>query len=444
MLPLDYFSDSVLQAPTIGCMLMCMTAAIVGAFQVLRGEALIGEVLSHASYPGVVLALLLDYLLFQETHDVLSLAIVLLGATLAALTALYFMHWHARRRVSKDITLTLTLASFFAVGLFLLSLLQNDFPTLERKLQSYLFGQAALMRDVHVLMYGILCFFILGAVMLFFRPIQATLFDPVFTDLSGISRRRIEVLLFVMMLLSIVIGIRSLGVVLISSQLLFPAAAARMWTDRLKPLLLISALFGALAGFGGLYVSHEVGLATGILLPTGPLIVTIGATLFFITLLLSPKNGLFVRLKRRYQFFFMCQQENLLKTIWKACSQKKDPSITKQEISTLSGQGGLLLIFRLCMMQRAGWLQKKQNTTYLLTAYGQLMGRKIVRLHRLWELYLVKYCGVHKNRVHPSAEEMEHILTADIERELTTLFHNPTKDPHLQPIPKNLEGSLLQ
>lgn len=432
----NYFFDSVLQAPTIGCILMCMTAAVVGVFQVLRGQALLGEVLSHASYPGVVLALLLDYLSFQETSDLSSLVALFIGATASMLLALFFIRWHEKSwHLSKDVTLTLTLASFFAVGLFVLSLLQNEFPTLERRLQSYLFGQAAVMRDLHVVIYAGFSLVILGLVILLFRPIQATLFDPTFVDLSPHSRKKIEALLFAMMLGAIVVGIRALGVVLISSQFLLPIAAARFWSNRLKPLLVLSALFGALSGFFGLVISHEVGLQTGVLLPTGPLIVVVGAFFFGVALIFSPKNGLLIRLKRRYQFFFMCQQENLLKNMWKLCAEKKEFVVTRQEFQSLSEMGAIERYFRLWQMRRTGWLKKASANSFELTAAGQLMGRKIVRLHRLWELYLVKFCGVHKSRVHPSAEEMEHILTKEIEEQLTVLFHNPKKDPHQQPIP---------
>ena len=81
---------------------------------------------------------------------------------------------------------------------------------------------------------------------------------------------------------------------------------------------------------------------------------------------------------------------------------------------------------------------------YQITASGLLWGRKIVRLHRLWELYLVKCCKIAKDRVHPSAEEMEHIITEDIERELTYLLQDPKKDPHAQPIPQSIHESLLR
>lgn len=77
-----------------------------------------------------------------------------------------------------------------------------------------------------------------------------------------------------------------------------------------------------------------------------------------------------------------------------------------------------------------------------MTRKGSQTGKKLVRLHRLWELYLVEYCGMPKERVHPSAEEMEHILTPEVEQELSVLLHNPAFCPHKQPIPSaELEGS---
>ena len=104
----------------------------------------------------------------------------------------------------------------------------------------------------------------------------------------------------------------------------------------------------------------------------------------------------------------------------------------------------LIKTLRLFFLQRKGLLQKRGSELFSLTASGQLWGRKIVRLHRLWELYLVKCCKMMKDRVHPSAEEMEHIITPEIEQQLSFILKNPTKDPHQKPIPRDEESFLLQ
>ena len=94
------------------------------------------------------------------------------------------------------------------------------------------------------------------------------------------------------------------------------------------------------------------------------------------------------------------------------------------------------------------WLEKgkyilRTDHGVEVTAKGLIEGRKLVRLHRLWELYLVEYCGMGKEAVHPSAEEMEHIISPDMEKELSMLLNDPNIDPHKQPIPTQLEKILL-
>src|SRR5258708_38808787 len=132
MTPWQYFTDMVLYAPTVGCMLMCATAALVGTFVVLRGKALLGETLSHAAYPGVIAALVIERLLFpQEEYELVSMLITLFGAALSCVLAMYAIELLEQRfRVSSDSALAIVLASFFGAGLCALSGLQNSMPAL--------------------------------------------------------------------------------------------------------------------------------------------------------------------------------------------------------------------------------------------------------------------------------------------------------------------------
>jgi manganese/zinc/iron transport system permease protein len=91
-------------------------------------------------------------------------------------------------------------------------------------------------------------------------------------------------------------------------------------------------------------------------------------------------------------------------------------------------------------MERQGWIKREKNDYYHLTKEGQQRAAKIVRLHRLWEVYLTNYLGMGGERVHRNAEDMEHILTPELERELTLLLKDPKQDPHQQPIPPREEG----
>ena len=396
----DYFTDSVLQAPTIGCMLMCLVAALVGTFVVLRGKSLIGETLSHAAYPGVIIALLCErYFFINSEYELLVLSSVLIGAVTSCLAGVYLIELLEKSfRVPADAALSFVLSSFFGIGITVLSALQQDFPTLYKELQAYLFGQAATMRDIHVIIYACLALLVIIFILIYFREIQALLFDPIFADLIGIKRKKIEALLFCMLVLAVVIGIRSCGVVLMSAMLIFPAACARQFTNKLSTLLALAALFGIVCGYFGVVLSHEMslffwqGVGKVSSFPTGPMIVLLAALIFFISILFSNRGGVVLRVVRKINFSWQCQQENLLKIIWKICSKKKSPIVTYQEIEPMWHTKGLSLKITLFMLTRRGWLKKRGVMGYSLTALGMLWGRKIVRLHRLWEVYLVDYC----------------------------------------------------
>ncbi len=454
----EYFQDSVLQAPTIGSMLMCLIAALIGTFVVLRAKSLIGETLSHACYPGVIIALLLEHYFFQDAgHEITILLSVLIGATISSLLGMYLIDLLEKRfAVKSDSALSFVLSAFFGIGITLLSALQQDHPALYKELQAYLFGQAATMRTIHVVIYACFAVVIIFFIVLFFRDIQAVLFDPVFSEVSGIKRKRVEMLLFCCLVASVVIGIRTCGIVLMSAMLIFPAVSARFFTHRLSTLLVLAGFFAVLSGFFGVVFSHEASLyfwkeqgpgggmgGKVVSFPTGPMIVLCAAVLFFISILFSGKNGLVFKLYRKILFSWHCEQENLLKIMWKISSRKSNANSSFQEIQEEWHRGLLSLRFVLFLLKRRGWLKERLKDEYTLTSLGMLWGRKIVRLHRLWEVYLVEVCKVAKDRVHLSAEEMEHVITPSIEKELTIILQNPRKDPHNNPIPQHEESFLL-
>jgi len=440
---IEFFTDPVLFAPTIGSMLMCCLAAFVGTFAVLKRQSLVGETLSHACYPGVVLALLLSKLFFEVAPDAFLMLVPMIGASLSCLLGMYLVQILTLRfKVTQDSALCFVLASFFGLALVVLSLLQSPFPTLYKELQSYLFGQAATQTNIHIVVYAILSLLILSTTILFFRPIKTVIFDPNFAKTIGINCESVHLLLLGIIVSSVVIGIRSLGVVLMSAMLIFPAVSCRFWTVRLEFLLFFSALFGTISGFFGVYFSHQMSMITEVSFPTGPMIVVIASLIFFLSSMLAPQKGILFRAIRRVKFWSQCQQENLLKALWKRCSQKRSPAISRNEIQHLFQAKPYKLTLLLSAIRRRGWIKVTGIDTYEMTAFGMLWGRKILRLHRLWEVYLVEYCGVGKDRVHPSAEEMEHIITKEIENELVVLLDDPHVDPHHQPIPTG-EGNLL-
>ncbi len=397
-----YFTDPLLRGPTLGCILMAVGASLVGAFAFVRGRSLLGEALSHAAYPGVVVAIALGGLAFSGIG-------ALLGGFLFALLGLALMRWLEKRKVATDGALTFVLALFFGIGVTLASRVQFVKPAAYRQTQSLLYGQAATMTDLHLYLYGGLTLCVVAILLLFYRPLKLAAFDPQFAKSCGISLRLADTLLLTLIALSVVLGIRSVGVVLVSAMLIAPSVAARPLVRTLGALLSLAALFGALAAFIGVAVSYESNL------PTGPLIVLAGSVFALASLLFAPRKGLLVRTLRRLRFSLQIREEHLLKALWKGGAPPKSRSLGK--------------------LVREGWIEKREGRI-ALTRDGSLRAERIVRLHRLWEVYLVDTLGIGPERVHRSAEEMEHILTPELEKRLDTLLEHPKEDPHSSPIPR--------
>ncbi|MCE5294107.1 MAG: metal ABC transporter permease, partial [Chlamydiales bacterium] len=391
-----------------------------------------------------ILSLLICKLFFDSLDEWQLLVTPIFGAALSSLLGMYGIQKLTKKySITSDSALCFVLTAFFGVALVILSCVQGSYPTLYKELQAYLFGQAATQTTIHIVLFGALAFLALLVCIALYRPIKAVIFDPEYAKAIGINVKAVQAALLGVTVLAVVIGIRSLGVVLMSAMFIFPAVASRLWTARLEIVLLLASVFGLISGFFGVYFSHEMSQRLAISFPTGPMIVVAGAIVFVFSSLLSPERGLVFRYLRRFSFHTRCKQENLLKALWKVCSAKNLPLIQKKEIAQHYQASSWTLSLLLLALQRKGWVKKFASDTYELTASGMLWGRKIVRLHRLWEVYLVEYCGFGKDRVHPSAEEMEHIITPAIERELEVILHNPQKDPHSQPIPTS-EVQLLK
>lgn len=441
---ISYFTDPVLRAPTLGSMLMCLSASLVGVILYLRKQSLLGETLSHASYPGVILGVIFSGLFFRKAEGLALSIFILIGAFVTALFGIWCIEILVRRfRVKPDSALCFTLASFFGIGITLASHVQFVHTTLYKQATVYLYGQAATMTDLHIYIYAILACFVISVLILFYKELKCITFDKDYAKSLGIKVQLIDQLFFLLVVLAVVIGIRSVGVVLMSAMFIAPAAAARQYTDSFSKMCLLSALFGLLSGYLGNIFSFELSKSFSsydnsihLTFPTGPMIVLVAAFFCFFSLLFAPKKGLILRILRIANFRYKCICENILKAFW-----RKDPekSISFKEISSTQNVSTLYLSFILWRLVQNRWLEKISRCTYMLTKDGQIRAAKIVRLHRLWELYLVDYLGIGAEKVHRNAEEMEHILNPELEVKLTALLHDPKEDPHHQPIPPKEE-----
>ncbi len=432
--PWTYVTDPVLQAPTLGSMLMCFSSALVGVIVVLRRRSLLGEALSHATYPGVVLSVLFMATFFSTLQDLAAVAI-LIGAFLTALLGLWVIEkMELRFRVKNDAALCFVLSVFFGVGVLIASRIQSTHALWYKTVQIFLYGQAATMTDIHVYLYFVLAVMLVAVVLFLYRPIQMAIFDRDFSKTIGLALKSLDTLLFVLLVLAIVIGIRSVGVVLMAGMLIAPAVAARQFSHRLATVFCYAGLIGAASGFLGNYLSIELPELSGesrqFSLPTGPMILLSASAICLLSLLFAPQNGMLSRLIRILRFRAQCRAENLLKSLWR----HKETGATRQQIRRWQPLSFLQMGHLLAKLKRQGWIEESSSHLIKLTHAGHQRGARIVRVHRLWEAYLV-FLGQGAEKVHRSAEEMEHIITPELEKELEELLGHPQHDPHAQPIP---------
>jgi len=268
---------------------------------------------------------------------------------------------------------------------------------------------------------------------------KAMTLDRDYAKSLGIGVKWVDLLVFFVVVMAVVIGIRSVGVVLMSAMLIAPAVVGRQFSNRLSRVFIIAGICGLVSGFLGNYLSLEISNILSRMypnervgIPTGPMIVLVASTISIMALLFAPERGFFMRRIRANLFRNRCIRENLLKTMWKA---GEGVSLTFPEIVQYQSGTKVYLKSMLHQLVRCGWVNK-EGKAYVLTNNGFHRASHIVRLHRLWEVYLVEYLGIGAEKVHHSAEEMEHIITPELERKLTKLLQDPSYDPHHQPIPK--------
>lgn len=273
-------NDYTLQVVSLGSALLGVISGILGSFAVIRKESLLGDAVSHAALPGIALAFL-----FTQTKNT---EVLLLGALISGLLATFIIiNIRKYSRIKFDSALALILSVFFGAGLVLLTYIQKIPNADQAGLETFIFGQASalLLRDVRLM--ALLGIALLALVILFWKEFKLVSFDMDFAESLGFNTRKITALLFAMIVVAIIIGLQTVGVILMSALIISPAVAARQWTDKLSIMVLLSAIFGGVSGIGGTIISSMIPQ-----MPTGPMIVVIVSILVLISIGIAPNRGL--------------------------------------------------------------------------------------------------------------------------------------------------------
>jgi manganese/zinc/iron transport system permease protein len=407
-----------------GCAILGLAGGALGCFAVLRKQSLLGDALAHAALPGICVAFLLTNSKNPE---------VLLAGALGAglLGALFILGIVRGTRLKEDAALGTVLSVFFGGGIVLLTAIQHQPNAAQAGLDKFLFGHAASLvpRDLRVL--GGLTAVVLALLALFYKEFKVLSFDRDFGASLGLPMRRLEVLLTALIVVAVVIGLQTVGVVLMAAMLITPAVAARQWTHSLGRMVMLAGLIGAGGGVVGALFS-----GTGRNLPTGPLVVLAVTAVLLGSLAFAPRRGLVWSWLRLWRHRRQVRQENLLADLYRLGEPAQDwtRDRTVPAMAAVRELPARQLAKTAAQLRARGWLEPV-GASWRLTPAGLEEARRVVRNHRLWELFLARRLELAPDHLHRDAEEMEHTLPPAVVAELEQLLGQPAVDPHGETIP---------
>jgi len=412
--------DANTRVVILGSSLLGLACGSVGALSVLRKRALVGDAVAHAALPGVCVA----YLVVGNRN----FAAFLLGALLfGVLCAAFIAAVRTYTRVKEDAATALAIGSFFGLGIALSRMIQSQPSGNRAGLDSFIFGKAASMVAADAKLISIVCAVVVLAIVLLYKELKLLCFDRDFAQSLGWPVSRLDLVLMGLVAVCTVVGLPAVGVVLMVSLLVIPASGARFWTDRLGVMIILSGLIGAIAGVLGTSISATAAL------PTGPMVTLSAASIFAVSFVVAPKRGIVAQVARQRRLRRRVGIQNVLRAAYEATEQRTDPRATWA--SSKSMHAGL----RLAMKE--GLVLQADADRYQLTRYGVEEAVKVVRAHRLWELFLTDKASVAIDHVDRDADQLEHVLPREVVERLEAQLRGEGRLP-ITPGEMDVPGSV--
>lgn len=446
------WTDPNLQWVLMGTTLLGIAAAVLGCFAFLRGRSLMGDALAHAALPGVCLAFMFaEWAKARGWFDLGSkdLWLLLVGASATGLLAAWCISVIGRHsRIKEDAAQAIVLSVFFGGGIVLLTKILHSKSGNQGGLEKFLFGQAASMIDTDVrtmaIVAAVLC--LLAAAL--YKELKLLCFDADFGRGLGLPMTFLDGLLLTMIVAAVVIGLQAVGVVLISAMLIIPPAAARFWSEKLHVMVPLAAVMGGFSGALGTFASN---LAPR--LPTGPMIVLAATFIFIVSVLFAPQRGALARLWRLLATRRSVQRENVLRDLFELTEAalprstpeaalgsnittgqlQKFPGASEDELQHRRRGSTGLLRGTLRDLKRIKWVETTKDNRWRLTPAGLAAAYRVVRQHRLWEMFLMYETSLGVHNVDRDADMVEHFLPPETVAQLETMMQEHGLEPRLRP-----------
>lgn len=402
-----------------GTMLLGVAAGVIGTFMLLRKRALMGDAISHATLPGIGVAFLI-MTAFGGTGR--WLPGLLAGAVVAGLLGMGgVLLIRMQSRLKEDAALAIVLSVFFGLGIAILGIVQQQTQGHAAGLESFIYGKTASMLGRDAWLIAGAAGIVVLLCLLLFKEFALLCFDAEYARTLGWPVGALDVAMMALVVLVTVIGLQAVGLILMIALLTIPPAAARFWTHHLPHMLWISALIGG--------VSCLIGSALSALLPrlpAGAIIVVTASGLFMVSLVFGGAQGVLRRAVERVRVTGRVRRQNLLRDIYEWHESHQPATTVTAPASEPVQAMEPVALDQLCTASRTwnarelrsavrstlrhGLLVRADTGRVRLTAEGETAARRVVRNHRLWELYMMTHADIAPSHVDDGADAVEHIL----------------------------------
>jgi manganese/zinc/iron transport system permease protein len=418
----------------LGTAMLGLASGITGAFLLLRKRSLMGDALSHATFPGIGIAFAL---MISAGGSGKALPGLLTGATVSGvLGVLCMLAIRNTTRLRDDVAMGFVLSVFFGTGAAVYAMVQTKPGA--AGLESFIYGKAASMVLSDVLLIFAVGLLVTATALLLLKELTVLCFDESFAASTGWPVLTLDILLLVLVTAVTVTGLQAVGLVLIIAFLIIPPTAARFWTHSLRRMLVLSGAIGAVSGWLGASVS-----ALFANLPAGALIVLTAATLFLFSLLFGTARGVVLKRIDQSRLQRRIGRQHLLRAAYEILETMGQPvsnqPIPRQRLLEHRSWANPELSRLLAQARHEDHIEPGPNPSLIhLSESGFGEASRITRNHRLWELYLITHADIAPSHVDRDADLVEHILGAEMVRALEAeLKPRPVipNSPHRIPSP---------
>lgn len=402
----------------LGTSALGMASGLIGTFMLLRKRSLMADAVSHATLPGIGVAFLLMVAAGGQGKWLPGL---LLGALVSGLVGMgLVLLIRSLTRIKEDAALGIVLSVFFGLGVSILGVIQKMSTGSAAGLESFIYGKTASMLASDAYLIGGVGLLVVIVCALLTKEFTLLCFDQDFAASEGWPVHLLDVLLMAMVVVVTVIGLQAVGLILVIALLIIPPASARFWTEDLRRMAFVAILFGGLGGAFGAALSALVPR-----LPAGAIIVITTSVFFVLSLVFGTARGLVVRFLEQWRLGRSIEGQHLLRALFEWEELRPGEPCSFEWLLAERSWSPAQLRRVLARALRRGLVEGE----YRLTERGQGAAARVVRNHRLWELYLITHADIAPSHVDRDADMIEHVLSRETLAELELLLEQSAQVP---------------